>query len=156
VRDFLAEIFSIDVPAGGAEGAVVGGEIADRTGGVGPRMPITEGRARLSLTKVAGGFSLRGTGDPCEFGRTFIAETAYRTRNGNPFKKYSDFDFAVGRDGVAYVASGADVRLLSGNRLALTPRSSDFHVTVSGFDRRRDVVIRVTEEEGDASEAELY
>jgi hypothetical protein len=145
VRDFLADIFSIDIAGDDARDSVT--EEAP-----GPKIPIAAGEMQgVSFAKVDGGFTLRGSG-----GRTVIAEAAYRTRNGNPFRKYSELDFILGKDGVTCAASGADLRLLGGNRIAVTPRGGDYQVTVSGFDRRRDVVVHVSENKDDAPETELH
>jgi hypothetical protein len=75
---------------------------------------------------------------------------AYRTRSGDPFRKYSPFDFAIGRGGVAVKHDGVEIGAARENRIDFQPRASEFQLTVTGFDRRRDLVVRVTRKDDDA------
>jgi hypothetical protein len=43
-----------------------------------------------------------------------------------------------------------------GNRIQLIATQPDFEVALTGFDRRRDLVVRVARKGNDAPEAELY
>jgi hypothetical protein len=81
---------------------------------------------------------------------------AYRTRNGNPFRKYNAFDFTIGDDGVSLACEGANIRAVDGNRLEFLPTRPDFHLALTGFDARRDLMVRLSRKDDDAAEAELH
>jgi hypothetical protein len=81
---------------------------------------------------------------------------AYRTRRGDPFSKYSVFDFALGRHGVRATADGAEIGAARDNRLEFRPLRDDFRVHVSGFDVRRDLVVRLSRDDDDAAETQLH
>ena len=117
-------------------------------------MPIKVPAKSVRITAVAGGFTLAGSGSLSDVGTPFVAEVAYRTRMGNPFRKYSRFDFAI--DGLRVAADGVALRVADGNRLEIVPARPDFHVAVTGFDPRRDLVVRVSKKDDDAPETELH
>jgi hypothetical protein len=158
--DLLAEIFSVTVPTDG-----------DSNGARRPQPPLSDAASatvdlpnippkpqehRIKILPVAGGFALRGSGSLTDVGVTFLAEVAYRTRNGNPFRKYNAFDFTIGGDGVSLVCEGANIRAAAGNRLEFLPTRPDFHLALTGFDARRDLMVRLSRKDDDAAEAELH
>lgn len=154
--DLLADIFSVKAPTNGEHPAPRSTGPRDASSESQQPMPIRTPEQRIRITPVSGGFALRGSGSLSDVGVAFTAEIAYRTRNGNPFRKYSVFDFRIGDDGVALISEGANVRAFSGNRLEFLPTRPDFHVALTGFDARRDLVVRVARKEDDAPEAELH
>ena len=159
-RDLLADIFSVDTAGSNGDGdddansfdpGTKGSRGRSSNDGEGARSgpgsgatPTGPPQPRPTLTPTAGGFTLHGSGEPADVGATFTAEAAYRTRHGNPFKKYSGFDFVVGAGGIALRTDGARVVSVAGNRASFVGDRPDFLVAVSGFDRRRDLVVRVT------------
>ena len=156
--DLLADVFSVTLPAdeGARSSAGRAGEGASRETAETARVPIKPNDQRMKIAAVAGGFTLRGSGGMRDVGTPFVAEIAYRTRTGNPFRRYSRFDFSLAENGVKIAAEGAAVRALTGNRIEVIPAHPDFHVAVTGFDPRRDLVVRVEKREDDAAEAELH
>lgn len=156
--DLLAEIFSVSVPADGERAAARDPGRRERDGGSEPmsHVPIKTPEQRIRITPVAGGFALRGSGAMSDVGVAFLAEVAYRTRNGNPFRKYSAFDFTIGDDSVVLSGDGANIRAMQDNRLEFLPTRPDFHLALTGFDARRDLVVRVSRKDEDAAEAELH
>ncbi len=152
----LSSIFSVQVPAD-AEGPAPRAR-RDRAGSSSPAPPVAVKAhdQRVRLTPIAGGFTLRGSGGTADVGVPYTAEVAYRTRHGNPFRKYSTFDFRIGENDVALASEGTTIRRLDGNRLEFLPTQPDFHLALTGFDPRRDLVVRVTRKDDDAPEAELH
>jgi hypothetical protein len=158
--DLLADVFSVTIPAEGHERSSAAGtsESAPRETAQeeATKIPIKPQEQRMKIAAVAGGFTLRGSGSLRDVGTPFVAEIAYRTRTGNPFRRYSRFDFSLDADGVRIASEGASVRSLGSNRVEVIPAHPDFHVAVTGFDPRRDLVVRVEKREDDASETELH
>ena len=157
-RDLLADVFSVSVAAGaGPAPAGAGTESEPHQAPHGAmKIPIRTQEQPMKIGAVAGGFTVRGSGRVHDVGAPFVAEVAYRTRTGNPFRRYSRFDFSLDADGVRIAADGAAVRPLGGNRVEVIPARPDFQVAVTGFDPRRDLVVRVEKREDDASETELH
>lgn len=159
VRDLLAEIFSIDLPEEGEAPESGGGDGDDeQDGGAGQTAAIAKPASKGSRIRIARspeGFTLRGAGDPGDVGRTVVAEVAYRLRSGNPFRRYSPFDFELGKD-VTLQPDGIELREVAGNRIAFTPVTAAYTVAFHGFDRRRDLVVRVAVEGDLATETELH
>jgi hypothetical protein len=153
--DLLADIFSIAVAADDAAIApgktstrLDHGESAGGDAGGGGRT------ATMRILPIAEGFTIHGVQPSTD--AQYSAEVAYRTRSGDPFRKYSQFDFSIGRSGVKVDADGVKLGVARENRIAFQPLRSDFRLTVTGFDKRRDLVVRVMAKDEDAPEAELH
>jgi hypothetical protein len=67
---------------------------------------------------------------------------AYEVRSGNPFKKYTAFDFDVSKEPIQIRAEGVKLLLQKENTVQFEVVRADFKVTVTGFDLRRDLRIR--------------
>ena len=151
--DLLGEVFSV-LRAGGGEGGVGDDSDADASpaGEGAGATPVVASASSLRIVRVAGGFTITGANG----GARYRAEVAYRTRSGDPFRKYSPFDFAIGRGGLRVQHDGVDLGLARENRIEFQPERGDFQLTVTGFDPRRDLVVRVMKKDDDAPEAELH
>jgi hypothetical protein len=156
--DLLADIFSVsladdsDALAPGPERSELDrGEEAAVTGAGGTVRP----RA-MRIQPIEGGFRIQGVAKNGEEDGRWVVEMAYRTRSGDPFRKYSPFDFAAGRNGITFKSDGVLVGVARDNRLEMRPQRPDFQLTMKGFDRRRDLVVRVLKKDDDAAEAELH
>jgi hypothetical protein len=159
VRDFLADLFSIELPDDTSHESVAarlpiraassGGGTSDGTGSGGA------GGSRVTIAKIAGGFTIKAA-DASMIGRPLRGEVAYRVRMGNPFRKHSPFDFDLlsGNDIVVHM-DGAKLKPTSLNAFDLVPTAAKFQISMKGFDPRRDLIVRVVET-GDAAEAELH
>jgi hypothetical protein len=156
--DLLSDIFSIANPE--EDGSIAAGAQSTRELDRGESLVHGESTAArpdaVRIVRIAGGFTLQGTGKNGDATRRWIIEMAYRTRSGDPFRKYSLYDFAMGRNGVTWKSDGAVVAVARDNRLELASQRSDFQLTVTGFDHRRDLVVRVSRKDDDAPEAELH
>jgi hypothetical protein len=104
---------------------------------------------RYRLTKIAGGFRIRGETD-ASVPYTLRVAAAYDITRGNPLHKHSpyDFDFSkTGAEGEPVIeASGATVNVRSANDIELDVENPGFEVSVTGFDSDRDVFVRVISE----------
>lgn len=159
VRDFLADLFSIEMPDETAQEDVAaripirgsaGGENSDGAGGAGN----TAG-GRITIAKIAGGFTIKSA-DPSMIGRPLRGEVAYRARAGNPFRKHSPFDFDLTSEGeITVQMDGAKLRATAVNAFELVPTAARFQISMKGFDRRRDLIVRVVDT-SDAAETELH
>jgi hypothetical protein len=157
--DLLAEIFSVTIPLDGDSSGVRRPQpaLSDAAAtAAASHIPIKPPEQRIRITPVPGGFALRGSGSVSDVGVTFLAEVAYRTRSGNPFRKYNQFDFTIGGDGLSLTGEGATVRAVAGNRLEFLATHPDFHLALTGFDARRDLMVRLSRKDDDAAEAELH
>jgi hypothetical protein len=70
---------------------------------------------------------------------------AYDVRRGNPFASYEAWDFELDKSPIEIERQNCKDVEISRNKIAFSPTGSDFSVTVTGFDRKRDVTVRVQE-----------
>jgi hypothetical protein len=157
VRDFLADLFWIDVPED-AERETAAARIpargAGESGGPGERTSAAGGAGGVTIARIAGGFTIKG--DHAKADQPLHGEVAYRVRAGNPFRKHSPFDFdLMAPNGIHVQAEGVRMRPTSVNAFELTPSAAKYQISMKGFDPRRDLIVRVTEA-GDAAETELH
>lgn len=156
-RDFLAALFSIDVPDESRHDGALAGRIPVRAAaGTTPGIAGTDADtmprgAGITISRIAGGFTVRAA--DAAVGRPLRADVAYRVRAGNPFLKHSpfDFDLLVGGD-ITTHSDGVQVRPTAVNALELVPSATKFQLSMKGFDPRRDLIVRVVDA-GDATEA---
>lgn len=105
---------------------------------------------RFELMPVKGGFSLRPGNTLIEsFPVKVRVEAGYAVRRGNAIKRWVSDDFAFIRAPLRQdYANGVVVSRADGNSLELEIRKPDFQFSVSGFDPRRDLVVRANELKG--------
>lgn len=110
------------------------------------RPAIPAGRTTpVAITRNAGGFSIRrnrhhdGSVGPLE------VVVAYDVSRGNPMSRYRPWDFDLSSQPIELAVRGAAVHDARFNRLVVTPREEEFSIEVTGFDVRRDLVVRVRE-----------
>jgi Winged helix-turn-helix DNA-binding len=78
------------------------------------------------------------------------AEVAYDVATGNPFKRWEPFDFELGKSkGIPVSGKNAKPVSLSGNVLKILVEDPDFLVQVDGFDKARDVIVKISTSEVD-------
>jgi hypothetical protein len=160
VRDFLADLFSIDVHEEADEARAAGKGPQRGNGGESGRTPGGAGAASgggsgLTIARIAGGFTIKAV-DGRMTGRPLRGEVAYRVRSGNPFRKHSPFDFdLLSGEAIQVAAGGVRLRPTSVNAFELTPSETKFQVSMKGFDPRRDLVVRLVNAD-DATETQLH
>lgn len=158
-RDFLAELFSIEMPGEVAQTNVTARiPIRAATGGSASEGTSAEGAASaggVTIARIAGGFTIKGA-DASKVGRPLRGEVAYRVRAGNPFRKHSPFDFdLMAGEGIVVQAEGVGMRATSVNAFELVPVAAKFQISMKGFDARRDLIVRLVDAD-DAPETELH
>ena len=157
-RDFLADLFSIEMPQEHERAGALAKRIPVRGAGTPPgdaaAVGATELGGGMTIARIAGGFTIKAS--DAKPGRPLRGEIAYRVRAGNPFRKHSPFDFdLLGGDAIDIQSEGVRLRATSGNAFELVPTAAKFQISMKGFDARRDLVVRVVDT-GDAAEAELH
>lgn len=106
---------------------------------------------RFELQPVKGGFSLRPGNAPIEtFPLKIRIEAGYAVRRGNAIKRWAPDDFAFNRAPLRLDQNnGVLVSRAERNSIELEIKKPDFQFSVSGFDPRRDLVVRANEIKGD-------
>jgi len=110
-----------------------------------PEPPPAPSRDKYRIEKSSDGFTVSPSASlsPEDLPLQLVISVAYDTTGGNPFRLYSEYDFDFSRQGdVRIEVAGAEVRAEK-NRITCTIEKSDFRIRVRGFDRRRDLVIRL-------------
>lgn len=108
-----------------------------------PVPPIPRTTPRYRVTQVEGGFHVKGT-DDTDLPASLTVRFAYDVRRGNPLKRYNPLDFSVLRRGDLSVRTeGAKIVDKADNTLIAQPTEPGFLIEVLGFDRLRDLVVRV-------------
>ena len=102
-------------------------------------------RPRFRIRKIDSGFTVAGT-EAMKSGSRVTVECAYEIRRGNPLRKYRDLDFAIERD-VSLRTQGVLVQSASGNRIVADVDDPKFAISADGFDRNRNLFVRVTIDE---------
>lgn len=105
--------------------------------------PIVRRKPRYVLSKVSGGFSVSHTEDGELPGRLVI-RVAHDVRRGKPLQKYHPADFDVSTAPITLErVEGGEVIYRKGNELHFEVREKPFNLTVTGFDKRRDLFVDV-------------
>lgn len=115
---------------------------------------IEPSKKRFRLKRVDGGFTIVcGDVDTVSPARLDI-RLAYDVRKGNPLKKYDPADFRVQSHPIRIDPATKNVSLttLNDNHIVGEIRDADFVLTITGFDKNRDLFIKARiEEEVDAT-----
>ncbi len=108
-----------------------------------PQLPPSKPK-KFQLDSLKGGFVLRPGKEPLDILPIKISvEAAYAIRRGNPLSKWSNDDFAFIRSPLRQEQAKAVVVTKSAdNLLELEIRAADFYFAVTGFDLKRDLVVR--------------
>ena len=142
----LRNVFSVPMPSG-KEGIEP----------IKPPVGIRSKKPWFSVHQLSEGFAVRSVPETVRpEGVNLKVTFAYDVAAGDPFKKWSPFDFEVrlGHDSTLAI-SGHSVKVhrLAGNELVLAIEKEPFKFSVSGFDSVRDVVVRVEPDNSLLSEA---
>ena len=66
---------------------------------------------------------------------------AYDILSGNPYKRYSEYDFSLYRHPIQVNKVNADCWPTEGNVMDIVARGPEFKIEVSGFDPNRDLIV---------------
>lgn len=100
----------------------------------------------IRLRSLEGGFILEGS-DSVSEGQRLVVEMAYRTSRGNPLRNYNPLDFELQKRPIEIRQTGVVDLRSKGNRLEFEVEEIGFSIRVTGFDKRRDLFIRVISHE---------
>jgi hypothetical protein len=133
-----------------------------------PTVRVPTRPRRFRINRLDGGFSLRppGDGGPSSDGGEAGVQTlfepfavsiraAYDVRSGSAINAWSPFDFDVAKRPIVIEQSGVEIRSLQGRQMIVIVNQSEFHVSVRGFDRNRDLFVEarvLKEKSGDDPE----
>ncbi len=158
--DALADLFPASIPATSGVPERKGGN----GGGTSPLPPPPSKPSPVSLQPVTGGFSLAPNRPfPLSvIGTTWSVRFAYELARGSKNKAFAQFDSGLKdgcpdfslKDGLKHESSGCSLEIAAPNRLTLSIDSDDFRLTVTGFDKHRDVLVEVNQIQSDEGESE--
>jgi hypothetical protein len=118
-----------------------------------PPPPLPPARPqKFRIDPVKGGFVLKpGKAGLEKFPVRVRIEAGYAVRRGNPIKRWAADDFAFTRAPLRQEpkVSGLTVTRENGNQVELEIRAADFQFGVTGFDTKRDLVVRAIELKSD-------
>jgi len=107
---------------------------------------------RFSLESVKGGFVLKpGNAQFDSLPAKLRIEAGYGVRRGNSIRRWASDDFSFIRSPLHQEpkANGVTVTREDGNIMELEIRKPDFLFGISGFDTKRDLVVRASEMKGE-------
>jgi hypothetical protein len=136
--DAFVDFFSIPKPARGRKGEV--------TGSKPPDVPPTP-TARFRVERKAGGFSIVSNPN-VDLGAAPVklhVKCAYDVLSGNPFRRFSEYDFSFFTDQIDFEKLHADCWATDFNEFDLVARKAEFRVDVVGFDQHRDLIVAAEE-----------
>ncbi len=136
----LASFFPVPASAGRQVEAP-----SDRRPGQGPapRPRVPRSPPRFRLDQLGGGFKIQAVPGADEPPAELAITLAYDVRRGNPFKRYDPLDFDVSQPPIELELLDAEIVQLSANRIVARPTAATFSVQAVGFDRHRDLKVRV-------------
>lgn len=145
----LQHLFSLELPTEAAvQDATRAGEdtAAQGRSGASEVRDASATPPSLQIHKTAGGFRLAGGSDGPLPGHVVI-KVAYEVRRGDPFSRYQRPDFDLARAPIAISAQGLQIERADGNVLVLRVLQAPFGLEVEGFDRHRDIRVRIAAED---------
>jgi len=134
-RDFLRDVFYIP------EGIVEGPDIV-----VTPPPPPPPKPQIFRMTQLPDGFRVVLSSNGVSLPTKAFVRVAYDMRGGNPFSNYHPMDFDFASDIIKMTTTGGKITERARNRIRVAVETNDFELRMTGFDRRRDLVVDVREE----------
>ncbi len=142
----LRNLFYIDIPKD-IETHGSSDKPTERPGTDGPGAPepgtVTADRF-LQLQRTKQGFRLSARPDATSLPKEIDIEVAYDVRQGNPFYRYSQFDFELNKPPIRVSAKGLQASVPKSNMIRIVLEERGFQLLVTGFDPNRDLKIRTT------------
>lgn len=95
------------------------------------------------IERRVGGFAILPDGNikPDHFPMQLHVRCAYDVLSGNPYKRYSEYDFSLYRHPIQISKVNADCWQTTDNEMDVVAHKADFKVEVSGFDANRDLIV---------------
>jgi hypothetical protein len=98
----------------------------------------------LQLQRTKQGFRLSARPDATSLPKEIDIEVAYDVRQGNPFHRYSQFDFELNKPPIRVSAKSLKASISKSNIIHIVLEERGFQLLVTGFDPNRDLKIRTT------------
>ena len=138
----LSDMFYVDLPKNGEEGGTQPKpKTGDRSRKQKVKVPPT--LRPVQLNYINGGFRISRRPGVAKSPKEVKVVVAYDVRGGNPFKRYDRRDFELDKHPVKIEAKGARIRRSKENELEFGITEDNFWVSVKGFDKRRDIRVRI-------------
>jgi hypothetical protein len=142
----LRDLFYIDLPkaieAQGSSNKPTETPGTDGPGTPGPGIVTADRFLQLQRTKQGFRLSARPDADPLP--KEIDIEVAYDVRQGNPFNRYSHFDFELNKPPIRVSTKGLKASISKSNMIHIVLEERGFELSVTGFDPNRDLKIRTT------------
>jgi hypothetical protein len=136
-KDALVDFFAIPKATQGGKGQTIPGR---------PDGELPEPRVRpFRIERKAGGFSIVSTpgAEPQTSPLKLHVCCAYDVLTGNPFTRYSEYDFSLFSTDLTLEKLNADCWPTDHNEFDLEARKPEFRVDITGFDQHRDIIVIV-------------
>jgi hypothetical protein len=132
--DALIDFFSIPKPSRAGSATTV-------AAGRPPDLPQSPPRP-FRIERKAGGFSILSSEAPPDAPPLKLhVRCAYDVLSGNPFRRYSEYDFSFFSPDIQFEKVNADCWPTDFNEFDLAARKPEFRVDVVGFDQHRDIIV---------------
>jgi hypothetical protein len=111
--------------------------------------PLPSKPARFRINKLDGGFSILPSKEGVAPPEGLRISVAYDVRRGSPLRKYHSADFDLGKLPIQLLPPPKGIKVIdrSANRISVSIEDPDFALHLTGFDRRRQLYVRVTPRE---------
>lgn len=152
-RDLLVDFFSIERTQGGRQTPAKG----EKEPGNGKFPPVNSPPKWFQITERAGGFTVTENRHvPLPPDATLRVAVAYDLSRGNPLRTWSPIDFEISNKpgGLKPSGKGLKPKLLQGNVVQLDVDDEKFVFALDGFDRNRDLFVRVDDISGTNGQVE--
>jgi hypothetical protein len=150
--DALSEFFSVREAASLQRQPKVGDD-GNRLPGWEPPAPVPKW---YQISARSGGFTVsRNRAVPMPPAAELKVAVAYDLPQGDPLRNWNQLDFQIGQNSrdVVPKGQGARVKILQGNMVLLRQLQDEFHFTIEGFDRNRDLYVRVDDNDGSSGDS---
>lgn len=153
-ENWLRDIFSLDEPRKGGKTKKSKKKGSGERNILPPPPPPPPRPKMFDTVKVDGGFRITSVAGVTQPPSRIRLRVAYDTQRGNPLDVYSPLDFTFDPKGLEALTVKQKGVALSGseqNTLVMEIMDPEFEVTVTGFDRLRDLYIAAEAEKEDES-----
>jgi hypothetical protein len=114
-----------------------------------PEIQLRLPQIRIARIKDEGFKVMNGTDVPLATGTLIDIRAAYETTKGNPFKSYKPYDFAFQGRQLLIACQEAEALDVQDNLLVIRVAGPEFEVSVTGFDRNRDLIVKAIRRKSD-------
>ncbi len=141
-KALLSDLFFIEVPEAndGNDGGKKKGKKKDKSNHFVPP-PKRVKKYVLRQVESENGIRITNNPDAEELPETVSVTLAYDTPDGNPFNKYSPLDFNV--KNMKIEMANITIETQEKNVIEFVPTDKVFELTVTGFDKNRDLIVNV-------------